>query len=622
MSSSDSDIVATIKESADIVELIGESVDLRKSGASYLGLCPFHGEKTPSFSVSPDKQFFHCFGCGESGDIFDFMMKSQGVDFPEALRLLGARYGIAVPERRQSRQEREKRKRREALFAVTKQAAELFESYLYQGRASAAAHAYLRKRGVSGDVARRFKLGYAPSPAAEGWNYLGSRLSEQETAAALETGLLVAGKKGGNYDRFRDRIVFPIYTLSGEICGFGGRIVGQGQPKYLNSPESLIYNKSSLLLGLYQAKQQIRAVDRAIVVEGNFDMISLAAAGCENVVAPLGTALTREQLRYIKRFTDNVTLLFDGDAAGEKAAVRAVPLFLVEQMAARIALLPDGHDPDSYIRKYGLPELMNLLEQAKNLPEFVIDRLVAAHSLGFDGKMKIINELKPLFKAASTSMQRSLFIAHFAEKLGLPKEELQELMNTTLAKEGARHVDEPPMPPDELGPVVTKPKSQQEYGLNRMQWQMLEFAVFNPEHFPDLCAAGLREIFVDSPGEAIIDAFEALLDNTSLAEPEDLLTSIVDEAERKIVTKLLLAPRQQAQKQEPDEVIRILGEARLLVCRNRIKEQVALAEAADDSDRLRQLLAELMAINKQIQHGREQVARGIVPGAYPGMKSC
>lgn len=600
------DVVARIKEIGDIVQVIGESVDLKKSGANYLGLCPFHGEKTPSFSVNPDKQFFHCFGCGESGDIFDFVMKSQGADFPEALRILGGKYGVPVPEKHQSHEEKEKRERRKRLFAVSERAADLFESYLYSGQSAGAAHLYLRKRGVTTAVAKRFKLGYAPAPAAEGWNFLGSRLSRSETAAALEVGLLIDKERGGNYDRFRDRIVFPIYTLAGEICGFGGRIVGEGQPKYLNSPESAIYNKSSLLLGLYQAKQQLRALDRAIVVEGNFDMISLVAAGCENVVAPLGTALTREQLRYIKKFTSNVTLLFDGDAAGEKAAVRAVPLFLMEQMAGRVALLPRGHDPDSYVREYGLPELLKLLEGAKDLPEFAVERLVQEHGLGFDGKMKIVSGLQPLLEAAGTTLQRSVFIAHFAEKLNLTKEELQDLLGGLAPQEPGSFRESPPPPDEESSVCLSIPERPKGTALGRIQRKALEFSILNPEHFTLLCDAGLREILAGSFGEGVVAGQESLLKRSPLAEPEDLLTCLKEGEGRIFVSRVLLTPPEISQREELDEVLSILREARLRGSQRGLKEQIRAAEQAGDRERVRELLAQLLAMNDQIQQERER----------------
>ncbi len=608
----DIDIVARIKEVADIVQVIGESVVLKKSGANYQGLCPFHGEKTPSFSVNPAKQFFHCFGCGASGDVIEFVMKSQGADFPQALRFLGGKYGVVIPERPQSKQERARAEQRKALFAVIARASGIFEEYLYKGRAAGAAHTYLQKRGVDHTLARRFSLGYAPPTAAEGWNFLGGQLEKKEIPVALEAGLLVEKKKGGHYDRFRDRIVFPIFSVAGEICGFGGRIVGDGQPKYLNSPESAVYNKSALLLGLYQAKQKIRSVDRAIVVEGNFDMISLVAAGCENVVAPLGTALTREQLRQLKKFTSNITLLFDGDAAGEKAAVRAVPLFLMEQMAGRVAVLPKGHDPDSYVREYGLQELLKLLDEATELPEFSVERLVAQYGLSFDGKMKIVGELKELLAAVGSSLQRSIFIAHFAEKLQLPKEELQGLLkDVPLMTSASEPPAEPSAPP--FSPLRKEEKDRPT--LSRIQRKTLEFSILHPESFSLLCAAGLQEFLAGSLGEKIVAAQSALLDNNPVAEPEDLLTCLQEGEERAFVAKLLLAPPEIILGEETKEVLNILQEAQLKTPRQRLEEEIREAEKEGDRERVRELLKELLALNGQILQQRERTGAGA--GAEP-----
>ena len=366
------DITARIKEQADIVQIIGEHVDLKRSGVRFLGLCPFHGEKTPSFSVHGGQQFFHCFGCGESGDVFSFVMKQQNLDFPEAVRLLAERYHIELPQRRRSKEDEERENKRAQLFSINARAAEYFKTYLKEAAEAVAARDYLLKRGVSHEIQERFGIGYAPDVEKVGWNFLGSKFKGEEQRLAVEAGLLVVKEAGGTYDRFRDRIVFPIYNISGQVCGFGGRIIGEGQPKYLNSPESSVFNKSQSLLGLYQQKDHIRQSNRAIFVEGNFDLISLVANGCENVVAPLGTALTREQLRMVKRFTEEVTLLFDGDEAGNKAAARAVPLFLAEQITGKVAIMPSGHDPDTFIREEGLAVLNRLLDKAENLPEFVL----------------------------------------------------------------------------------------------------------------------------------------------------------------------------------------------------------------------------------------------------------
>ena len=522
------DITARIKEEADIVQVIGECVDMKKSGTRFLGLCPFHGEKTPSFSVHSGQQFFHCFGCGESGDVFTFVMKYYGLDFPEAIKTLAGKYHIEVPERRRSAEEQMLAKKKDDLFAANEQAARLYSRYLQEAQGAAAARAYLHKRGVGEDILASFRLGYAPAVAVEGWDFLGSQLVGAEKKAAIEAGLLVEKDKGGTYDRFRDRIVFPIADISGRTCGFGGRIVGEGQPKYLNSPESLVFNKSNLLLGLFQQKEDIRRSNEAVLVEGNFDLISLVAAGCTNVVAPLGTALTREQLRLIKRFAERVTLLFDGDAAGMQAAVRGVPLFLAEQLAGRIALLPQGHDPDTFIRQKGLAALRQLLEQAESLPEFALNHFIAEYGLTLDGKRKIIDQLQPLIKAAVSPLQRSVFVAHFAEKLAIGAEQLAGHLDAAVANSA---------PP----PVASAKKSSGDriVPLSIAQRQLVEFMILQPRFFAQLENEGIRQCLTDGLGEILFLQLKSLLAKKIDAEPEELLTLLPEGAERSLVAELL-----------------------------------------------------------------------------------
>ncbi len=522
-------ITARIKEEADIVQIIGECVDLKKSGTRFLGLCPFHGEKTPSFSVHGGQQFFHCFGCGESGDVFNFVMKYHNLDFPEAVKTLADRYHIQLPERRRSQEEELLEQKRHLLFAVNEKAATMFSQYLRESSGAKAAAAYLQKRGVTGDTLEKFRIGYAPAVEVEGWNYLGGQYTGAESKAAIEAGLLVEKEKGGTYDRFRDRIVFPICDISGRVCGFGGRIVGAGQPKYLNSPESPVFTKSKLLLGLYQQKEDIRQKNEAVLVEGNFDLISLVAGGCTNVVAPLGTALTREQLRLLKRFTERVTLLFDGDAAGAKAAARAVPFFLAEQLAGRVALLPDGHDPDTFIRQKGLAALQRLLLQAESLPEFYLNRLIEAYGLTLDGKRRIVEELQPLVKAAVSPLQRSVFVSHFAEKLGMPMEQLNG------------HLDfSPDSRPVSPSPPVPKGRVERVTPLSISQRQLVEFMVLQPKFFTRLEEGGIRQCLAGGVGEILFLQLKALLAKKPEAEPEELLTVLPEGAERSLVADLLL----------------------------------------------------------------------------------
>jgi DNA primase len=590
------EITDRIKEQADIVQIIGECVDLKKSGARYLGLCPFHGEKTPSFSVHGGQQFYYCFGCGESGDVFSFMMKYHSFDFPEAVKALASRYHIALPERRRSREEELRARRRGQLFAVNDKAASLYSRYLLEAPGAKRARTYLEKRGVTTDIVTQFRLGYAPAVEVEGWNFLGSRLSSMESKEAVEAGLLADKEKGGTYDRFRDRILFPIMDLSGQVCGFGGRIVGEGQPKYLNSPESLVFNKSRLLLGLYQQKESIRRKNEAVMVEGNFDLISLVAFGCTNVVAPLGTALTREQLRLLKRFSDRVTLLFDGDAAGGKAAVRSVPLFLAEQVAGQVALLPQGHDPDSFIRKKGLAALEQLLADGESLPEFVFNHWVQQYGLTLDGKRQIIEELHPLIKAAVSPVQRSLFVAHFAEKLGMEEGRL------------ARHFENTPAHAKQVSaPVEVVRKSEEPLQLTMPQRQLIEFMILQPKYFHKLEASGLRDCFTGGVGEILFLQLKRLLAENPDAEPEELLTLLPEGAERNLVASLLIkAPVHGVGRdgEEPEdeltELLEYLRRYHLKKSSENLVQRMQLAQQQGQASLVQELALEKVALDRKI----------------------
>ncbi len=522
------DLPARIKEQADIVQVIGECVELKRAGVRFLGLCPFHNEKTPSFSVHPGQQFFHCFGCGASGDVFEFQMKYHNLDFPTAMKELARRYQVEIPERPQSSQEREKSRRRKSMYAVNEKAVSIFRKTLLHSSQAKGARQYLEERQIPAEIQERFGLGYAPSPDAAGWNFLGAQLGKDEQQAAIEAGLLVKKDKGGTYDRFRDRVLFPLYDRRGRVIGFGGRIIGEGQPKYMNSPESLVFSKSASLLGLYQQGDEIRRRKQAILVEGNFDLVSLVVHGCPNVVAPLGTALTIQQLKLLKGFAEECVLLFDGDAAGVKAAMRSVPLFLSEQMAGKVAMLPDGHDPDTFIREEGLAALNTLLEQAMPLPEFTLQQLVKEHGLTLDGKTRIIAELQPLLKAASSTLQRSLILSHFSETIGVSAEELGASM--------------PPVPPDPPA-IESEPArfSEQLSPLSSSQKRLVTHMVLYPGSLSELKEAGLRRCLSGTIGEVLLLQLLALLERAGNVEPEELLDKLPPGGERVLVSDILLS---------------------------------------------------------------------------------
>ena len=594
------DAAAIIKERADIVQIIGECVELKRSGVRFLGRCPFHSEKTPSFSVHAGQQFYHCFGCGESGDVFNFMMKYYNLDFQSALKELAKRYQIELPERRRSKEEEQRAQKCEALFSINERSALIFSRYLHDAPGALVAREYLNKRGVDQSLLNQFRIGYAPAVEVEGWNFLGNQLGKEEVRAAIEAGLLVEKEQGGSYDRFRDRIMFPIADISGRICGFGGRIVGEGQPKYLNSPESQVFNKGKLLLGLFQQKEAIRRQNHAVLVEGNFDLISLVGNGCTNVVAPLGTALTREQLRLLRRFAEKMTLLFDGDDAGRKAAVRAVPLFLAEQIPGRVAFLPQGHDPDTFIKERGGDELNSLIAHAVALPEFALDQMIERYGLTLDGKSKILQELKPLIAAAVSPLQRSLFVAHFAEKLGLDAAQLDAGFEPIVNSPVEIHVQQVQK---KIGPQKVVPPAMAER-------QLVEFMVLNPNYFSRLAEGGLRNCLAGGIGEMLYLELESLLTKKPHAEPEDLLTVLPEGAERNLVSDLLLKASMhfagEDSKSTDDEFIDLLAYMRKFQLKKQsddLMQCIIQAEKAGDYNLLQKLMLEKVEITRKLHNG-------------------
>ena len=361
----DQETIQRIMDTARIEEVIGQFVSLKKRGSNHIGCCPFHNEKTPSFYVSPSKGIYKCFGCGEAGDVVKFMMKHEHYTYPEALRWLADKYHIEIQEEEMTDEQRERQGERDALFHVSEFAQKYFADLLYNDEMGRAVGlSYFHSRGLSDDIIHRFGLGYC----LEEWsNFTDHALKNGYSEAVLEKSGLTIVKEdtGKRYDRFRGRVMFPIFSISGRVLGFSGRILSSEKQaaKYVNSPDSDIYNKSRILYGLYQARTSIAKADKCYLVEGNVDVISMHQSGVENTVASCGTSLTVEQIRLIKRYTQNVTVLYDGDKAGIKAALRAVDLLFAEGMHVRVTLFPDGEDPDSYAQKYGSTALQQFLAE-------------------------------------------------------------------------------------------------------------------------------------------------------------------------------------------------------------------------------------------------------------------
>ena len=413
----------------DIAEVVGRYVQLRKGGANLLGLCPFHNEKSPSFTVSPTKQFYHCFGCGAHGSAITFLMEHTGAAFPEAVRALAASVGMTVPEEpRSPRQRAETARRREEASRHTQVLEAAQAHYLKQLRASQAAISYLKQRGLTGEIAARFGLGWSGTDRQG----LASVFGRYDEPALVEAGLVIESEDGRRYDRFRERVMFPIRNARGALIGFGGRIIGKGEPKYLNSPETSLFSKGNELYGLWEGRQAIRTEGQVVVVEGYMDVVGLAQQGIGNAVATLGTATTPQHIQKLLRASDRVVFSFDGDAAGKRAAWRALqaclPL-LRDDVAIRFLFLPPEHDPDSYVRALGPEAFRACLAEAAALSRFLLDELASRYNLSeAEGRARCIHEARPLLATMPEGALRLQVQRELAKLVQLTPEEMARML--------------------------------------------------------------------------------------------------------------------------------------------------------------------------------------------------
>lgn len=424
--------VREVRERASIFEVISEYVGLKKSGVNYLGLCPFHTEKTPSFNVNPAKGIYHCFGCGVGGDVVSFIMRIEGMAFPEAVRFLARRVGVEIPDRPQTDAEKRRSDEREHLYEVHETAVRYYEKVLLEEKAGEPGRAYLRRRAVDGETARAYRLGFAP----DSWDGLARYLERKRIPLeeAEKIGLLRKRDRGGYYDGFRNRLLFPITDLQGRPIGFGGRVLDDSLPKYLNSRESPIYRKSDVLFGMGTAKHAIREKGEAFIVEGYFDHLALFRAGFRNVVATCGTALTESHLKLLKRFAGKALLLFDADKAGKKATLRAMELFLEAGFPASVVQMPPDEDPDTFLERYGVEAFSRVVGEAKPVFEFFFRDLCRQHEAGsVEGKVAILSELAPRLDKIADQVERDLYVREVARVLAIEESDVRRKVRRTAA---------------------------------------------------------------------------------------------------------------------------------------------------------------------------------------------
>jgi DNA primase len=549
----------------DVVEVVGRYVQLKKGGANFMGLCPFHNEKSPSFSVSPTKQFYHCFGCGAHGTAINFLMEHTGLTFPEAVNELAQGAGLTVPQEPRAGGEARDGgnwKSTTGLVDLMKTACDFYRQAL---RGAPQAIDYLKKRGLTGPIASRFGLGYA----AGGWQNLEAAFDDYRSDALVEAGLVLVSEKtdeagaARRYDRFRDRVMFPIRNIRGQVIGFGGRVLDGGEPKYLNSPETPLFSKGSELYGLFEARLAIREKGYALVVEGYMDVVALAQLGFPNAVATLGTACTPVHVQKLMRQTDMVVFSFDGDKAGRRAARRALDACLpyaADNRTIKFLFLPAEHDPDSFVREFGTEAFADEVERALPLSQFLLNEIVADKPLEQpEGRAKALFEAKPLLAALPPNAFRTQVVHMLADRLGLPFGEVAALCGIDGAIQRAVH-DAP------ARAARRRVTGNEERALRNLIMYPRSAAAIGEDEQVALGYAGRRELF-----EEVLLHVRALGENADFRLLSEVLRNtanapVYEEIFREILTydenvrDLLLAPETEGSVERYQDQERMAGE--------------------------------------------------------------
>lgn len=575
-------ILDEIRDRISIVSYIGEHIPLKKSGRNHKGLCPFHGEKTPSFMVSDEKEIFHCFGCGEGGNIFKFVMKYEGLSFPEAVEHLATRAGVALPKKETSKAETNRiedaNRKKKFLLRVNQIAASFFREMLLNGRQGDTARNYLKSRGISDTVSAQHFLGYAD----DSWDALTRHLEEKKVplTLALELGLVKRREGGGGYyDFFRGRLIFPIISHRKEILGFGGRIIDDKKDasaaKYINSPDSMIYHKSHSVYGLNVAQDKIRKLDQVVIVEGYMDVLALNEAGIANVVAPLGTALTTSHIRLVGRCSKNMVLLFDGDAAGIQAAERSLAAFIEAGIMPKVVNLPDGCDPDNWIKKSDKSEFESLIASADSLFSWFIKKRSRGAVSDPSRAAKVIAEVKPYFLGIADPVEFMQYRKILSDELKVDESDLILQMGFS----GGRR-----QTAVEKGGIT---------GRLRAERILLALLLDYPEFIPRVTGSIDANSFSDESHRSI---FELILEEAGKGKfsAGKLLDRVADDALADSIHSLFAADDipDDAASEAVDDCLSYLARWRLSEKLKNITEEIKSASMANDEDRILQLMSE------------------------------
>lgn len=544
-----------IKRAVDIVELIGQFVQLKRAGQNHVGLCPFHSEKAPSFSVSPSKQIFHCFGCKKGGDIFAFWMAYHQVPFSQAVKDLADKYNVVLPETGPAHSGGREADGWKAMLQVNEIAARFFHNLLTQSDDGKPGRNYLERRAVPPEIITSFRLGFA----SEDWQglagYLKARKAELESA--VQAGLLIPRKSGGYYDRFRGRVIFPIFNMRRQVVGFGGRVLDGSLPKYLNTPETPLFQKGELLYGLHAAYEEIRKTGRVVIVEGYTDVLALMKHGFSAAVATLGTALTKDHIRRLKGYAKEAVVVFDADAAGKAAAVRSLSLFLNEGMSSRVMVLPENEDPDSFVNKNGLQAFVDLLDQAVPMFDFYLDLKMAEAENRIERQVEVLQEVTPILLELKNMVQRALYVRRLSEKLGIA----ESWVLAEIQKAATRRL--------RSGDEARSPEPMADGSAKRADDRLLlHLIVHNPGAIGQFVEKNLRVLLSDATILRVLDLMVNDYRTRGELVPERVIENLHGDVASDLLRETMLSPPIY----RPDEVDQALKEFEDRVHKKKISE--------------------------------------------------
>jgi DNA primase len=574
-----------VKQQADIVRVIGEYVRLKKSGQNFSGLCPFHQEKTPSFSVSPVKQMYYCFGCGKGGDVFRFVMELEKSPFPEAVRTVAEKCGIAIPKpRERSPEERRENQQRSSLVEMHREAAAFFAKTLLLTGEGKVALAYLEDRGLDRESITHFGIGFAPSGGDALFRLLKQKFPEKDLEVS---GLVGRDQSGRFYDRFRRRIMFPISNEGGKVIAFGGRALGDDMPKYMNSPETPIYSKSSVLYHLDRAKESLRHSDFAVLVEGYMDAIAVARAGIGNVVASCGTSLAESQIKLLSRFTQRIVVNYDPDAAGQSATERSLILLLEKEFDVRVLALPGGADPDKFIKEKGVDAYAKLLTQSPPYLDYLIGRARQMDRTTAAGKVAALNFLMPFVQRLPNRLLRSEWATRISSELRVDEPVLREALRIA-ANERRSEVKPKAVL---LTPAIKRAERQ----LIRM---LFEAAEFREKLAQDIAQANLHH------GLETRNIFEALLATLAAGETPDAsaVSSNLDDKDRRLVFEILFEALPEGNWEDAESCLNFLRNLPVTEELAALQRQI---ETGPPPEEMRRLLVRRMELQRLLSSQRE-----------------